>query len=438
MAKGRRDAVEAEFAAFETEIGAEGREFTDADRERLGALTKRKTDADRDVREAEEAIAAFASTPAVKAWNSSGQELALSGGRVTNMKDLAAEKPWGADTGAGFGEFLQAVYRAGAGAGMDRRLLATATGMGEAVGADGGFAVPMEYAAGIEKEMWESGQILSRVNERPIQGNAITFTVIDETSRADGSRRGGVRAYWVDEGTAPDASRIKLARVEMKLRKLGAFGYISDELMADAPALAAELTEAFREEIMFEVEDSLLNGTGAGQPQGVLNANCLVTVTEETGQSPDTIVYENVQKMWARMPAGSRGRSAWFIHYDAEPQLNQMSMVIGTGGVPVYLPPGGLSTSPYGTLFGRPVIPTEYNAALGDLGDIVLADWGRYRVIRASQGVEQAQSMHVRFSQGEQTFRAFYRVDGQAIPRSAITPKNGSNTLSPFVVLSAR
>ncbi len=46
--------------------------------------------------------------------------------------------------------------------------------------------------------------------------------------------------------------------------------------------------------------------------------------------------------------------------------------------------------------------------------------------------------MHVRFSQGEMAFRAFYRVDGQAIPRAAITPKNGSNTLSPFVTLEAR
>lgn len=357
---------------------------------------------------------------------------------IVQMKDLAETKPWGADGRAGFGTFLQAVYRAGNGHGMDPRLQAAATGLGEGSGADGGFAVPMEFAAGIEKEIWETGQIMSRVNDRPIAGNAITFNAIDETSRADGSRRGGVAAYWVDEGTAPDASRIKLAPIEMKLRKLGALGYISDELMTDAPALAAELEEAFREEILFEVEDAFFDGSGAGSPLGALRSNCLVTVSKETGQSPDTIDFLNIQKMWARMPSRSRANAAWFIHYDVEPQLNAMSLVIGTGGVPVYLPPGGLSSSPYGALMGRPVIPTEYNKALGDLGDIMLADWGRYRAIRKASGIEQAQSMHVRFAQGEQTFRAFYRVDGQPIPRSAITPKNGSNTLSPFVTLEAR
>lgn len=39
---------------------------------------------------------------------------------------------------------------------------------------------------------------------------------------------------------------------------------------------------------------------------------------------------------------------------------------------------------------------------------------------------------------GEQAFRAFYRVDGQAVPRAALTPFKGSNTLSPFVVLATR
>jgi hypothetical protein len=51
-----------------------------------------------------------------------------------------------------------------------------------------------------------------------------------------------------------------------------------------------------------------------------------------------------------------------------------MSMVIGTGGVPVYLPPGGLSHAPFGTLMGRPVMPLEFCETLGTEGDIVLAD----------------------------------------------------------------
>jgi len=91
------------------------------------------------------------------------------------------------------------------------------------------------------------------------------------------------------------------------------------------------------------------------------------------------------------------------------------------------------------TIKGRPVIETEYNATLGTVGDIVLINLRRYRLIRKG-GVEQASSMHVRFTTGEQTFRAFYRVDGQMMPRSAVTPFKGGATksLSPVVVLATR
>jgi HK97 family phage major capsid protein len=86
---------------------------------------------------------------------------------------------------------------------------------------------------------------------------------------------------------------------------------------------------------------------------------------------------------------------------------------------------------------GRPVIAVEYAETVGTVGDIALVDLSKYRVIRKG-GVEQASSMHVYFAQGEQAFRAFYRVDGQAVPRAALTPFKGSATLSPFVVLATR
>ena len=361
-------------------------------------------------------------------------ESGIIGAGITNVKDLRTEKPW-----KSAGEWAMAVARSGLQRGTDPRLVeAAATGMGEAVGADGGFAVPIEFASGIEKEMWETGQILSRVQERPISGNAISYNVIDETSRATGSRRGAVQGYWVDEGTAPDASSVKLAKVEMKLRKLAALGYITEELIEDAPALEAELHSAFVEELTFMVEDAVIEGLGAGSPLGILKAPCLISVSKEAGQAAATLIFENIQNMWSRMTAKARANAVWLINQDTEPQLNSMSLVIGTGGVPVYLPPGGLASSPLASLMGRPVIPVEYCSTLGTVGDIILSDLSRYRLIRKAQGIQYSSSMHVRFTQGETAFRATYRVDGQPIPRSAITPFKGTVTTSPFVALATR
>lgn len=368
--------------------------------------------------------------------------------RVVAITDRSASKPWGPELHAdatpemrqqareaGLGEFAIAVMNASMGKGMDPRLLAAATGMGTAIPSDGGFAVPLEVAAGIEYDMFSVGDLLSRVDARTISGDSIAYNVIDETSRANGSRQGGVLGYWVDQGTAPTASQTKLARVEMKLRKVGALGYMTDELVADAAALGGELQNMFTDELVFQVEDAITEGTGAGQPLGYLSAPCVVSVTKETGQAAASINVTNLSKMWARLPARSKANAVWLINVDCEPQLDELAQAVGTG----VLAPRFVNYGPDGvlTIKGRPVIPTEYNATVGTVGDIVLIDLKKYRLIRKG-GVEQASSIHVRFAAGEQTFRAFYRCDGQMMPRAAITPFKGTATLSPVITLATR
>jgi HK97 family phage major capsid protein len=234
--------------------------------------------------------------------------------------DLAAERPWGprmpanasADMQrevrlAALGEFAIAVRSAMSGTGFDPRLSAAATGMGTSVPSDGGFAVPLEVAAGIERDMFAGGELLSRVDARTISGDAIAYNVVDETSRAS-TRSGGVLGYWVDQGTAATASQPKLARIEMKLRKVGALGYMTDELVSDAAGLGGELQSMFTEELTFQVEDAIFEGTGQQQPLGYTVAPCVVSVAKESGQSAATINTTNLSKMWARLPARSQRR----------------------------------------------------------------------------------------------------------------------------------
>jgi HK97 family phage major capsid protein len=114
-----------------------------------------------------------------------------------------------------------------------------------------------------------------------------------------------------------------------------------------------------------------------------------------------------------------------------------MALVVGTTGVPVYLPAGGLSASPYGSLYGRPVIPIEQAKTAGTVGDIVLADFSQYKLIEKG-GLKQDSSMHVRYIYDEQLFRFVKRMNGRSKWSNALTPANGSNTLSPFVALATR
>jgi HK97 family phage major capsid protein len=368
--------------------------------------------------------------------------------RVEVGQDRAELAPWGPQVASdapahvknevrhlAMGRFALAVRAAYSGGGTDPRLQAAATGGGTQSDSNLGFAVPNEVAPGIEREMYTSGELLKRVDTRSISGNSITYNMLNETSRADGSRQGGVLGYWVDEGTAPTASNTSLARLELKLRKVGAFGVMTDEILGDAMALGGELESAFAEELIFQVENKIYNGNGANAPQGFLNAACLVSVPKETGQTAATINTTNISKMWARMPSRSKANAVWLVNTECNPTLDEMSQAIGTGGTaPRFV---NYDASGVLTIKGRPVVEVEYAAAVGTVGDIALVDLSKYRLIRKG-GVEKASSMHVYFSAGEQAFRAFYRCDGQAVPRAAITPFKGSATLSPFVVLATR
>jgi HK97 family phage major capsid protein len=224
--------------------------------------------------------------------------------------------------------------------------------------------------------------------------------------------------------------------MELKLRKLVALCYATDELLADATALESWIMQAFPEEINFVAEDSIFRGTGVGMPLGILNSAATVSVAKEVGQAAATIVSANIDKMWSRRYI--RGRNyAWFVNQDTSPQLSNLNRAVGASGEIVYSPPGGLSALPYATLKGAPVIETEYNSTLGTVGDIILADFNEYQMIDKG-GIQSASSIHVQFITDETVFRFVYRVDGQPKWDQPLTPFQGTNTVSPFVTLATR
>ena len=123
-----------------------------------------------------------------------------------------------------FGEQLQSVFKhyATKGSQTDPRLVRAPTGAGEVDPTGGGFLVQTDFANAIFMLSHDMGQILSRVNKIPISANANGLKVpgVDETSRATGSRWGGVQSNWQAKGVAGTESRPKFRMVEFDLKKL--------------------------------------------------------------------------------------------------------------------------------------------------------------------------------------------------------------------------
>lgn len=334
------------------------------------------------------------------------------------------------------GHFSLAVKQACArGAVVDPRLVQNApTTFGtEGVGEDGGFAVPPEFREAIMEKVMGEESLIGRTDQLTSSSNTLTIPS-DETTPWQST--GGIQSFWQDEGGQLTQSKPALDDVSVRLNKLTTLVPVTSELLEDASAMDSYLRRKAPEKMDFKVTNAIVDGTGGGQPQGILKAASLITVAKEGGQAADTIQFENVNNMYSRMFARWRTNAIWLINQDIEPQLNSLNHPGDSS--PVFMPPGGLSQAPFGTIFGRPIVPTEACKTLGDLGDIILVDLNQYLTVRKTAGIRAETSIHLFFDYDMTTFRFILRVAGQPWWKSTIARFNGANTLSWAVTLAER
>jgi len=334
-----------------------------------------------------------------------------------------------------FGEFAKCVTQ-----GTSDSLLMNyckSTGMNIAINADGGFLIPAEFSTALLTAMAQAGQLAPKCTNFPVNNN-LALPFVNLTTQAT-SWTGGVTIYKPAEGVAKTASLPQLAKAELHLHKMTGVVYTTDELLSDSPiALETFLTTMVSTEFALTKDEDIVNGSGAGEALGLMTAPCLISVVKETDQPADTIYTENVLKMASRMYAPSFRKAVWLIAQDAMPQIATLSITVGTGGAPVFI--ADLKNPLGATLLGRPILWSPHCQTVGTTGDIILADFSQYITITkaGAAGMETATSIHLKFLEDETTFRFVIRFDGQPWWASAITPKHGDNTVSPFICTASR
>lgn len=433
------------------------RPLTQDERERAATLTAELEQIEATIKLEEQTLAWNRDTaPAVRLPD--GEASPAKHPRASAQRLGGAKNPWGdctTDQGLqqAFGSFLMAVAQATKGGNIDPRLYmvpqspqAAASGMNTSVGSEGGFLVRTDFSTALLDRAMEESVLANRCTSIDIGdgSDGIELPYVDETSRVTGSRWGGVQVYRRAEADTVTASKPKYGLLEIRLEDLMGIAYVTDRGMRDAVSLGQITQKAFASEFSFKVDDEIIRGTGAGQCLGLLNSAALVTQTKETSQVAATFVAENAIKMRARLRPRNRANAAWFYNQELETQFPQMNIKIknvagseNVGGFGIYAPAGGLSGAPFDTLFNRPMIPIEQAEALGTKGDIFLADLAEYLLIRKG-ALETAESIHVRFLYGENTFRFTYRINGAPAWKAPLTPYKGSATQSPFICVETR
>ena len=322
---------------------------------------------------------------------------------------------------------------------IDKRLIvdpqdAATTYGSEGIGADGGYLVPPDFKQQILTKVLSDESLIARCMQVNTSSNAVTFPA-NENEPWSAS---GIQAYWEGEATAPSQTKPALRGVTIHTEKLMALVPVTDELLADSAALQGWLMEFVPQKIDFQLNDAILNGSGAGKPQGILKSNALITVAKESGQTAGTVLYNNITKMWSRMRPQNRRNAIWIANQDVEPQLDALVLPGSANAtVPAYLPAGGLSNSPFDTLKGRPIVYSEATKALGTPGDLILADMSQYLAVVKGGGVRTDISIHLWFDQDVTAYRFILRVGGKPWWNATITRTGSKQSQSAYVAMDS-
>ena len=423
----RKSTLVKEARALTDRVSADGRDMTDEEVTAFDALRTR----------IDAASAAIDREAALIADEARISVTSVMGPIVTDNREADPKRGFGC-----LGEFMQAVYQADKpGKSIDARLLlggisaaAPTNFSNEAAGQDGGFLVPPQFSQEIFKLSLGEDSLLPLTDHVEISGNSMAFPK-DETTPWGTN---GIRAYWQGEAASAIATKPVLGLATLRLKKLMALVPTTDELLDDANALTSYLPQKVALSIRWKANESILFGAGNGIPVGCMNAGAIVTVAKESGQATQTLVPQNLAKMIARLPPGSFTNAVWIINNDVLPALFTLSL----GNYPIYMPigqsVGGIQTSPYGTLLGRPVFVSQHANTFSSQGDVLLVDLSYYQTITKSGGMQTATSMHLYFDADLTAFRTTFRMDGQSKIVNPIAPAKGSNSLSPYIQLAAR
>jgi HK97 family phage major capsid protein len=323
--------------------------------------------------------------------------------------------------------------------GNERLMSAAKAGLSEQDPERGGYLVPTEYASKLITVGIESARIFPLCQSVRMTASEMKIPVAASLDESGGLLYGGISYVWTNELSPKTEKEFKLARVGLKANVAACLVRASNQVLEDStPRAETVLNDLFGRAWGNTLDNSVIRGTGVGQPLGILNASSRYTVAKESGQAAATIVLKNVQKMWARLHPTAKESSAlrWLINDECAEQITSLNLPVGTGGAPAFLISGDAVRPVPKTLFGVPIVWTSHCSALGTEGDIILADLNAW-LLGMRRELTAAASIHLHFDTNETTFRFEARVDGMPILPSTIKSRTGFEQ-SAFVTLATR
>lgn len=257
-----------------------------------------------------------------------------------------------------------------------------------------GAAIPTTTYDEVLKRLRQSLALFPHITALQLPGNV---TIPVETGEAG--------ATWVDELTDIPETGNPIGSV-----KLGGFTLaklipvsIAAETMS-ASAFESYLTDIIVEKMSIEIEKAILNGSGTGQPTGILTGVTWTANTNSFNYATTGITYDDLLKPLAGLGSAYLPNAAWVMN--STTLYQQVAKVTGADGKLIFVPDATEGFA--GKIMGKPVIVDDYMPA-----DTILFGNFRYYFMNFSQPIAFEKSRESGFRKATVDYRAVAVLDGK-------------------------
>lgn len=229
----------------------------------------------------------------------------------------------------------------------------------------GGYLAPAEMSTEFVRDLVEYSPIRSVASVRGITSPSVKYP----------KRTSGTNAQWEGEAEESEESTATFGQLEVTARKLMTYVDISNELLSDSGGTAeSEVRLALAEDFGKKEGAAFVNGTGAGQPEGLMvNPDIAETVNgHATNLSADALI-----KLMYAQPAMYRNSGAWMMNGTT---LGVIRTLKDGDGRMLWQP--SFQAGQPETILGRPVIEAVDmpDVASGEF-PILFGDFSAYRIV---------------------------------------------------------
>lgn len=285
----------------------------------------------------------------------------------------------------------------------------------------GGYLVPEIWRPTLQ-EVKVFDPTVDMVTTVPMTSNRVHVParVDKDHATVPSTQTGGFRMLARSETQAATSSRGEVELVTLNAHSITGLVYVTEEMMQDDPGAASLLVrQGLAQQLGYYLLDKKINGTGVGEPEGILNSPCNVVVSRAPAQD----VFDMASRAWRL------DQSIWLVN-----NANFREFMVGSYEYSLTdVAVNHAYFSSTHTVCGRPVYLCEFVPTGDSAGSIIL--WQPSEYLLGVRSELLTESIYIRFAEHENAFRFVWRGDGRMWWRSALTPRFGANTLSPVVSL---